>query len=339
MNNLILNSLNNLLENKKLSSETESLLLNQDFLAQTPEEINSRSTLFLTLYPLIYNHCQNLGLRSENFIKYSLWLAWIPIALNLEKAFKRSHQPLIQGILGGQGTGKTTLSSILQFILTQHGYTSLSLSLDDLYKTYQERQDLQLTDPRLIWRGPPGTHDIELGIEILDRIKQKQYPLSIPRFDKSLHQGQGDRSNSDLIPSADIIFFEGWFVGVHPINNDNFNHPPDPIITSADQLFARDNNSRLADYIPLWQRLDRLMILFPQDYRWTKQWRIEAEHRMKKQGKSGMSDEQIIQFVEYFWKALHPELFVLPLIEKADIFFELDYHHLPAKLILGKKSL
>jgi len=37
-----------------------------------------------------------------------------------------------QGILGGQGTGKTTLAAMLSLILGQLGYHTLSLSLDDL---------------------------------------------------------------------------------------------------------------------------------------------------------------------------------------------------------------
>ena len=40
---------------------------------------------------------------------------------------------------------------------------------------------------------------------------------------------------------------------------------------------------------------------------------------MKANGRSGMSDETIDQFVEYFWKALHPLLFVDPLSTNADL--------------------
>ena len=44
---------------------------------------------------------------------------------------------------------------------------------------------------------------------------------------------------------------------------------------------------------------------------------------MKAQGKTGKSDEEIEEFVEYFWKALHPELFIQPLTKTADLVVEI----------------
>ena len=82
-------------------------------------------------------------------------------------------------------------------------------------------------------------------------------------------------------------------------------------------LGIRTVNSRLTYlYGPA---LDQLMVLYPEDYRISKQWRLQAEHQMKAQGKAGMSDAMIEQFVEYFWRALHPELFVTPLKANGDI--------------------
>src|SRR5919202_333912 len=193
--------------------------------------------------------------KSQNLnskILLSLCKLWLPLALQLAIGQKQLGRPLIQGILGGQGTGKTTLGTVLTLILAQLGYRTLSLSLDDLYKTYAERQQLQEKDPRLGWRGPPGTHDIELGIELLDQLRQPNpvKPILVPRFDKSA-----------------------------------------------------------------WEGLDRLMLLYPTDYRLSQQWRRQAEQQMIATGKSGMADAQIDRFVEYFWKSLHPELFIIPLTQ------------------------
>jgi D-glycerate 3-kinase len=228
------------------------------------------------------------------------------------------NRPFIQGVLGGQGTGKTTLAIVLQLILARLGYRTLSLSLDDLYKTYAERQRLQEQDPRLIWRGPPGTHDVALGLELLDHLRQPNQHQSIlvPRFDKSAWGGAGDRTTPEQVESVDIVLFEGWFVGVRPIDPAIFDaSTPPPIQTSDDRAFARDMNEQLEDYLPLWERLDRLMVLYPTDYRLSQQWRRQAEQQMIATGKSGMTDSQIDRFVEYFWKALHPELFITPLTQ------------------------
>lgn len=279
------------------------------------EVIEARSQLLRDIYPDFSQLCQTTLKQPPNEFLAILWHLWLPLALQIASYRQKQSHPLIQGILGGQGTGKTTLGAILTLILKHLKYRTLSLSLDDLYKTYSDRLALQQQYPRLIWRGPPGTHDIELGLTVLDRLRQPNLNqlIEIPRFDKSAWGGAGDRSTPEIITSADIILFEGWFVGVRPINPSDFDTAPPPIITPSEREFARDMNARLKDYIPLWEKLDRLIVLYPVDYRLSLEWRKQAEHQMIATGKSGMNDTQIDQFVEYFWRSLHPDLFIKPL--------------------------
>ncbi|AFZ21254.1 kinase [Allocoleopsis franciscana] len=281
---------------------------------------------------------------SPSKILLSLVSLWLPFTLQLATLKQQLGRPVIQGILGGQGTGKTTLTEVLSVILAQLGYRTLSLSLDDLYKTYAERQQLQEQDPRLIWRGPPGTHDVDLGIELLDQLRQpnRPHPILVPRFDKSAWEGAGDRTTPEPVEGIDIVLFEGWFVGVRPINPAIFDDPtPPPIQTLADQAFARDMNQGLQDYLPLWERLDRLMLLYPTDYHLSQQWRRQAEQQMMATGKSGMTDSQIDRFVEYFWKSLHPELFITPLTKNpsyVNLVVEIDPDHTPGAIYQPSNS-
>src|SRR4028119_1269458 len=278
------------------------------------------------------------GLRSPTAdrqfkIATSLWKLWLPLAMQLVSSRQQLGRPLIQGVLGGQGTGKTTLAAVLSVILAHLGYRTLSLSLDDLYKTYAERQHLQQQDPRLIWRGPPGTHDVELGLQLLDQLRQpnRREPILVPRFDKSAWEGAGDRTTPEPVEGIDIVLFEGWFVGVRPIDPAVFDTPtPAPIETLADRTFARDMNEQLKEYLPLWERLDQLMLVYPSDYRLSQQWRRQAEQQMIATGKSGMTDEQVDEFVEYFWKSIHPELFITPLTKNSslvDLVIEIHPDH------------
>ena len=153
--------------------------------------------------------------------------------------------------------------------------------------------------------------------------------IEIPRFDKSACGGAGDRTQPELISGADIVLFEGWFVGVEPVVDAQLNEflagAPFPIVTDADCQFARDMNAKLHDYLPLWKRLDRLIVLYPQDYRISKVWRNQAEQKMMAAGKSGMTEDEINRFVEYFWKALHPELFIQSMLEgdRVDLVIEI----------------
>lgn len=327
-----------LIDGQALDSAEDILILKTDWLArgwrpadfsrsetQTDGWIAAQVRRLQQVYPAIAPICQS-ELGWDGVPLDPLWGLWLPLAEWLKQRWRfpegahreLKSRPLIQGILGGQGTGKSTLARLLRGILAADGLRVACLSIDDLYKTWGDRQQLQRVDPRLRWRGPPGTHDVDLGIQTLQAFRQGKSPVALPRFDKSLHQGQGDRISPDLIPGADIVLFEGWFVGLRPIDPAAFDDAPPPIVTAADRAFARDCNTRLADYLPLWNLLDGLIVLHPQDYRLSQQWRKQAEHRMTASGRPGMSDAEIDQFVEYFWRSLHPALFYPPLLRDSE---------------------
>jgi D-glycerate 3-kinase len=131
----------------------------------TPENVAQvildRSHLLKSVLPTFSQFCQtNLSMLSQAMLQV-LWDLWLPLAIKIVSSRQNLGRPFIQGILGGQCTGKTTMFQILSLIIQQLGYCTLCLSLDDLYKTYSDRLALTQQDPRLIWRGPPGTHDID----------------------------------------------------------------------------------------------------------------------------------------------------------------------------------
>ncbi|MFB8788219.1 MAG: glycerate kinase [Potamolinea sp.] len=327
---------------------TEELALSQRAKAfgitqtNAQEILQERSLIFHSVYPDIFSLPFLIsspptppyqGGESKAKILLSLWKLWIPLAMQLSSIQQKLGRPFVQGILGGQGTGKTTLCAVLSLILKHLALGTLSLSLDDLYKTYSERQHLQKLDPRLGRRGPPGTHDLELGKQVLDQLRTPNLgqPILVPRFEKSAWGGAGDRTDPEMVKNIDIVLFEGWFVGVRPIDPTVFDSAtPEPIQTAADRSFARDMNQQLREYLPLWERLDRLMLLYPTDYHLSQQWRLQAEQQMITTGKSGMSTSQIGEFVNYFWRSLHPELFITPLTRNpnlVDLVIEINSDH------------
>jgi D-glycerate 3-kinase len=292
--------------------------------------IQERSQLLQSVLPAFSQFCESRLHTAPEKMLPVLWNWWLPLAMKIASQHQKLQRPFIQGILGSQGTGKTTMCQVLGLILQELGYCSVSLSLDDLYKTYHDRLALTQKDPRLIWRGPPGTHDVDLGINVLEQIRQSQTPVMIPRFDKSAYHGAGDRTHPEIVEKVDILLFEGWFVGVRPIDSVAFDHAPPPIITDADKAFAREMNTRLREYLPLWEKLDSLIVLYPQDYRYSVEWRKQAERQMIAAGKSGMTDAEIEKFVNYFWRSLHPELFIKPLVTSGswvDLVIAIDQDH------------
>ncbi|OIP72881.1 MAG: glycerate kinase [Oscillatoriales cyanobacterium CG2_30_44_21] len=308
------------------------------------ELVDQRSQLLRSTYLEISqglaDHNIHIGTASDIF--HTLWHYWLPLARRLANRHQQIGRTFIQGLLGGQGLGKTTLGLVLEILLKNLGKTLLSFSLDDLYKTYSDRQKLKEQNPEMIWRGPPSTHDVELGQQVLQQLRDRPfinpYPIKIPRFDKSLHNGAGDRTAPAINYQADIVLFEGWFVGLQPLPICAFNAPIPPILSDRDQQFAIACNAYLGDYQQLWDYLDSLIVLIPQDFSYSQQWRLEAEHKLISSGKSGMSDREIIQFVKYFWKALHPELFIAPMLadgyqnSQIDLIITIGRSRLPIKI-------
>jgi D-glycerate 3-kinase len=309
------------------------------------EIVDQRSQLLRSVYPKISQvlATHNIQIDPPSALLPLLWHYWLPLAQSLANQQEKIGRTFIQGLLGCQGTGKTTLGIVLNVLLRHLGKTLLSISLDDLYKTYADRQKLRDRRPDLIWRGPPSTHDVDLGTQVLHQLRNRplgrSQPIKIPRFDKSLHHGAGDRTDPEISYEADIVLFEGWFVGMRPLPISAFRNFVPPILSESDREFALECNADLYNYLPLWEYLDRLIVLVPENYNYSLEWRIEAEHKLIAAGKSGLNDQEITQFVEYFWKALHPELFMSRMIHQAkgnsfaDLVVEISRSHLPIKII------
>ena len=98
----------------------------------------------------------------------------IPLCFWIVKKISRK-KPLIIGLAGGQGSGKTTISSILTLILTKYFKLNIfKISIDDFYKTRSERKLLsQKKHPLLMTRGVPGTHDVDMILNFFKKIKNK----------------------------------------------------------------------------------------------------------------------------------------------------------------------
>ena len=104
---------------------------------------------------------------NDNFFKEIV----IPLSVYFD-SLKKSEEPFLIGLTGGQGSGKTTLSEFVQLILKEYfNRKSTGFSIDDIYKTKEERKELgQSIHPLCEVRGVPGTHNVQLGLDTLNSL-------------------------------------------------------------------------------------------------------------------------------------------------------------------------
>jgi D-glycerate 3-kinase len=83
---------------------------------------------------------------------------WQPLATAIARKATSRH-PLIVGINGAQGSGKSTLCAFLEVLLAARRLRAVTLSIDDLYLGKTDRQALaREIHPLFATRGVPGTH-------------------------------------------------------------------------------------------------------------------------------------------------------------------------------------
>ena len=156
--------------------------------------------------------------NKEKMIKSFL----IPISFWIAKKAKK-NKPCIVGLSGGQGSGKTTISSIISIILRKYFKLNVFIiSIDDFYKTRKERFLLsKRIHPFLMTRGVPGTHDINMMLDFFKRVKGKKFrSLKLPKFNKVTDDRYNKKSWYSLKKKPDIIIFEGWCVGAKAEKNN-----------------------------------------------------------------------------------------------------------------------
>ena len=234
----------------------------------------------------------------------------IPISFWIAKKVDKK-QPLIIGLAGGQGSGKTTISSILTLILQKYFKLNVfKVSIDDFYKTRKDRRLLSKNKhPLLMTRGVPGTHDIDLMLNFFKKIKDKKFKsLQIPTFNKAID----DRCSKNLwykIKSRpDVIIFEGWCVGARAQKTSQLKKSINSVEKVHDQSTkwrTYVNNQLKTKYKLLFNQLDELLYLKAKNFNLLREWRLKQERKLLIQAKNKknlkiMSNVDVINFMQTY---------------------------------------
>jgi len=280
------------------------------------------------------------------------WLSamYLPLAAWLERARAHAGRAIVVGLTGGQGSGKSTVAALLATVLHDgFGARSALLSIDDLYLTHGERRRLgREVHPLFATRGPPGTHDPELGLETIDRLLA-QGPgerCALPSFDKAIDDQRPRADWPAHEGRTDCVLFEGWCVGARPQSAAALVRPVNALEREEDigGVWREEVNAALAGpYRTLFERIDVQIMLRVAGMDRVLEWRRLQEKKLKarvaREGTGGvpsrvMSDEELLRFVAHYERITRHLLDEMP--ARADIVFDIDDRHQPAAVRINR---
>ncbi|MDG2529725.1 kinase [Caulobacter endophyticus] len=232
-----------------------------------------------------------------------------PLAERLIAAARAHGRPgFVAGLSGPQGAGKSTLMAVVARLLADEGLKVAVLSLDDLYLTRSQRQALARdVHPLLATRGPPGTHDVGLGLSLLDDLAGEG-AIALPRFDKAAD----DRAPREAWPvfdaPADVVLLEGWCLGARPQGAAALAKPVNALERDEDKSGAWRGyiDAALAGpYRELFGRIDWLAVLTAPDFATVRAWRRQQEAKLQVRiaalGERGGLDPAVLErFLDHY---------------------------------------
>ena len=219
--------------------------------------------------------------------------------------------PYIVGLGGGQGTGKTTISSIISIILRKYFKLNVfTISIDDFYKTRKERFLLsQKVHPSLMTRGVPGTHDIKIMMDFFKRAKSNKFrTLRLPKFNKAIDDRFKKKSWYSINKRPDVIIFEGWCIGARAEKNNTLKKAINSLEKTDDKklIWRKFVNQQLkSKYKKLYCQLNCFLFLKVDNFSLLQKWRLKQEKKLWLKNKKSssnkiMSKKDVIKFMQTY---------------------------------------
>ena len=269
--------------------------------------------------------------NKETMIKSFL----IPLCFWISKKADKKR-PYFVGLAGGQGTGKTTISSLIKIILTKYFKLKVfRISIDDFYKTRKERINLsKRVHPMLLTRGVPGTHDIKMMLNFFKKVKSKKFKrLKLPTFNKAIDERFKKKYWYNLNNKPDVIIFEGWCVGAKSEKNNSLKKTINSIEKASDQkqIWRKYVNQQLkSKYKNLYSQLNCLIYLKAKNFSLLQKWRLKQERKLWLNSKKTsnlkiMSKGDVINFMQTYQRITQNMFRHIP--KYASIIFNLNSNH------------
>lgn len=230
----------------------------------------------------------------------------------------RSPRPFIIGLNGVQGVGKTTLvTALAETLQAREQLQTLVVSIDDFYLPHAAQRALAAAHPAnalVQVRGEPGTHDVALLQTVFAALSAGQ-PTRVPRYDKAAFDGRGDRVlpetawravNQPGETPVQVVVLEGWCVGFRSVSEAEVERrwrAPSRTLGDhqlEDLLFV---NEQLKGYDVVTDLFDAFIHIDAEDTEYVYEWRLQQEQQLRRERGTGMTDEQVVKFVDAYYPA------------------------------------
>ncbi|KGG15042.1 MULTISPECIES: uridine kinase [unclassified Prochlorococcus] len=228
-----------------------------------------------------------------------IWGLGLPFISDLKRFSSFDSERRLFGLSALPGCGKTTLGKWLESAAKELNFSLKVISLDDFYLPGDEMELAMKNNPWNVPRGLPGSHSLSVLEECLGKWLSTGF-LEAPQFDKSLRGGLGDRS-SWIKTTPELLVLEGWFLGCHPeelisneIENEDIRHLR---ITADEKEYRKKVQKLLFNYLPIWQKIDRLWHIKIDNFSSSFKWKIEQEKRMLASKGAALQGEKLTDFI------------------------------------------
>jgi D-glycerate 3-kinase len=219
---------------------------------------------------------------------------------------------------------------------TGYGMKVVLLGIDDLYLKRSEREKLaQKIHPLLITRGVPGTHDIELGTRVLNKLCNAgpKDITRIPRFNKAIDDQYPESEWEKFTGRPDVILFDGWFMGAVEQRESELKKPINKLEETEDPdgtWRSYVNRQLKTVYKPFFEQLDLLVMLKVPSFDKVYEWRALQENKLKilNQGQKNlriMDSSELERFIAHYERLTKHILNEMP--KRANMLFKVNDNH------------